>query len=209
MALHSPATCCLAHPGFADEVNDDLLILDYLEVGTSGAPATQYATITALISSSFTATATHYATVTALQISSESTTTRLGPPLGITTGGAIAGSMIISLILFACFFAHRRRHRKKNLPLPGSLSPPQLDMSHAPAGRSSITPFIIGDPSGLFMGPILGKCATRGNGQGVDGDPGSSVPEGVALHCAQVPFSAGGRQKSRSDFPPRCTALAL
>jgi hypothetical protein len=96
---------------------------------------------------------------------SDSTTTRVNPPIviGAAIGGAIAGAMIVSLMLFACF-ARRRQRQKKNLPLPDSLSPPQLDMSHAHAGRSShITPFVIGDhPSGSFTGLARGASASEG-----------------------------------------------
>jgi hypothetical protein len=192
-------------------LENDVLTLDYLEVGTTGDGSSSNSTTP--IASSLTATATQSVTITALQSSSESiTTTRVGPPIGATIGGAIAGSIIFSLILllFICFLVRkRRRHRKKNLPLPDSLSSPQLpDMSHTPAGRSSssdITPFVIGDPSGSFAGPSIRKYATRGYGHGIDRDAGSSVPEGV-VRCTQVPFSAGGREKSHGDLPPRYTA---
>ena len=191
----------------ANELENDVLTLDYLEVETTGDGSSNSSSFTTPISSSLTATATRSATITALQTSSESTTTHAGPPIGAAIGGAIAGFMIISLILFACFFARRRRRRKKNLPLPDSPSSPELDMFHAPTGRSrDITPFVIGDPSASFAGPSLGEYSTRGYGHGVDGDAGSSVPEGVVQHNTQVPFSGGGREKSHSDLPPRYTA---
>lgn len=202
-----------------NERNNTMLILDYLQVGSgdgssySSTPisssvtvsATQNVTITALPSSSFTATAT----ITTLHTSSKATTSRVRPPIGVTIGGAVAGSILISFILLACFFARRSRQRKKNLPLSDSLSPPQPDMSHALAGCSSIAPFIIGDPSRLFMGPSLGKGTTRGNAHSVDRDPGNSVPEGVVRLGTQLPSSAGGRGESHSDLPPRYTALSV
>ncbi|EDR01338.1 uncharacterized protein LACBIDRAFT_333367 [Laccaria bicolor S238N-H82] len=191
-----------------NELVDGLLELDYLEVETSADGSTNSSSLTTPISSSLMATATHYATSTALQTSSESATSRVGPPIGVTIGGAITGSTVImSLILFACFFARRRQHRKKNLPLPHSPSSPQLDMSHAPAGRSSdITPFVIGDPIASFAGSSLREYAR--NGHAPDRDPGSPAPEGVVPHCAQVPSSAGGRGECHSDLPPSYTALS-
>lgn len=190
-----------------NELENDVLTLDYLEVETTGDGSSNSSSFTTPTSSSSTATTTQSATITAFQTPSQSTTTHAGPPIGAVIGGAIAGSIIISLMLFACFCARRRRHRKKNLPPPDSLSSPQLDMSHAPAGSSSgITPFIIGDPSGSFSSPSLGGYATRGYGHGVDGDAGSSVPEGVVRHSKQVPFPAGAREKSHGDLPPRYTA---
>lgn len=186
----------------ANELENDVLTLDYLEVETTGDGSSSSASFTTPISSSLTATATRSTTITALQTSSESTTTHSGPPIGAAIGGAIGGFMILSLILFACYFARRKRQRKKNLPLPDSLSSPQLDMSHAPTGRSSdITPFVIGDPSGSFAGSSLGEYATPGYGHG-----GSSISEGVVRHYTQVPFSAGGREKSHRDLPPMYTA---
>ena len=189
--------------GITNVLQNDVLTLDYLEVETTGnGSSSNSSSFTTPTSSSSTPTATHSATITALQTSSESPTTRrVHFPIGAAIGGAIAGATVISLILFACFFVRRkRRHRrKKSGPPPDSLSSPPLDMSCA----SDITPFVIGDhpPGSSFTASSSGEyAATRGYGHD---DGGSSV---VARHGTQVPFFAGGREKGRSDLPPRYTA---
>lgn len=171
--------------------DNDYLYLDYFQVLVEpGGPNPGPTSSTS--SSSLTATATQSATTTALQTPSESTTTRVGPPiLGATIGGTIAA------LLVACFFfVRRRRNRKRNSPLPDALSSPQLHMSHAPAGSSGgITPFLIGDPSGSFAG-----LATRGLSASEEG-----VVRPLNIHVPGA-TSAGGREKGRDhcdlDLPP-------
>lgn len=178
-------------------LQNDVLTLDFLEVETTGDASSSSSTTMPI------STATTTQSATAIQTSTS--TTRVRPPIGTAIGGAIAGALTISLILFACFFVRRRRRRhhdrqEKNVP-PDSLSSPQQDMSSA----SNITPFVIGDGS-LTGTSSLGEYVTsRGYGYGHD-DGGSSV---VGQHGTQVPFFAGGRlgEKGRGgELPPRYTA---